>query len=161
MKAESDGPRCGLVTLASAWPGILPSVNDGSDLDALLRSLSPRLAEGEFVFVDAPGNEIPAEALAMVREPEGVSLVITKEVAVERGLHYDYVAAWITLQVPSDLAAVGLTSAVSAALARRGISCNVIAGRRHDHLLVNFDRRHEAIEALEGLSRDQPPRNDH
>ena len=56
------------------------------------------------------------------------------------GLSYGFVAAWITLQVRSPLYAVGLTAAVSAALAASGVSGNVIAGYHHDHLHVPFDR---------------------
>ena len=69
------------------------------------------------------------------------------------GLTYDYVAAWITLQVHSALDAVGLTSAVSRVLAEAGLSCNVIAGYHHDHLLVSAERGHEAVALLRDLSR--------
>lgn len=72
--------------------------------------------------------------------------------AVSWQLAYDYVAAWITLEVPSSLAAVGLTAAVSGALHDAGISCNVIAGRHHDHLLIPADRAADAMTALAKLS---------
>ena len=48
--------------------------------------------------------------------------------------------AWITLGVESPLTAVGLTAAVSTALAEAGIACNVVAAMRHDHVFVPFDR---------------------
>jgi uncharacterized protein len=54
--------------------------------------------------------------------------------------------------VHSALAAVGLTAAVSQALTSQGISCNVIAGYFHDHLLVPIDRVADATRALEELS---------
>jgi hypothetical protein len=47
---------------------------------------------------------------------------------------------------------VGLTAAFAAALAREGISCNVIAGLHHDHLFVPWDRRDDALRALEALA---------
>ena len=56
--------------------------------------------------------------------------------------------AWLTLEVHSSLESVGLTAAVSARLAARGIACNVIAGYHHDHLLVPVARADDAIEAL-------------
>jgi uncharacterized protein len=110
-----------------------------SDLDPVRRP-------GEFVFV--AGGE-PAEAT--VREDEGVTAVLRRERADELGLEYDYVAAWITLRVHSTLEQVGLTALFSRALADAGISCNVLAGLHHDHLLVPADRADEAIAVLRGL----------
>jgi hypothetical protein len=60
-------------------------------------------------------------------------------------------AAWITLQVHSDLAAVGLTAAFSSALAQAGISCNVVAGMHHDHLFVPVDQAQQAMRSLQAL----------
>ena len=77
--------------------------------------------------------------------------VVDRAVADDRGLAYDFVAAWITLQVHSALGAVGLTAAVSGALAGAGISCNVLAGAFHDHLLVPHDRADAAVTVLQAL----------
>jgi hypothetical protein len=55
--------------------------------------------------------------------------------------------------VHSDLAAVGLTAAVSAVLARVGITCNVIAGVSHDHLFVPVADAECAMQELETLQR--------
>jgi hypothetical protein len=118
------------------------------DLATLLATLEPERRAGEFVF--APGSFDDAEAT--VREPEGPSAVLRRERADELGLPYDFAAAWITLRVHSALEAVGLTAAVSAALTEAGISCNVIAGLRHDHLLVPTDRGDEALALLRELA---------
>jgi hypothetical protein len=59
--------------------------------------------------------------------------------------------------VHSALDAVGLTAAVSTALADAGLSCNVIAGYHHDHLLVPADRVAEALAVLSDLSRNTRP----
>ncbi|GGM12734.1 ACT domain-containing protein [Nakamurella endophytica] len=136
-----------------------------TDLDTLLRDMEPVLRDGEYVFVvhlDPPASDgpdpagpggpgLPAEAL--VREDEGLTLVLRREVADARGLPYDFVAAWITLQVHSSLAAVGLTAAFAGALADAGISCNTVAGYHHDHLLVPVGDRDAALAVLRGLSR--------
>ncbi len=114
------------------------------DLARLLAGMRPELRPGEYVFV--PGE--PDDALATVREPEGPSAVIAREAADAAGLPYDFVAAWITLTVHSALDAVGLTAEVGARLADAGIACNVIAGARHDHLLVPHDRAQDALAAL-------------
>lgn len=125
-----------------------------TDLEQMLATLEPRVREGEYVFVAAPDGSAPwPEPEALVREDEGTTLVVRREVAEAAGLPYDFVASWITLTVHSSLAAVGLTAAFSAALTRVGISCNVLAGLHHDHLLVPHDRCDEAIAALRDLAR--------
>jgi uncharacterized protein len=126
------------------------------DLGTLLASMEPVLRPGSFVFVEVP-DEALLDALApeaTIREPEGLTAVVRRENADALGLPYDYVAAWITLRVHSALDAVGLTAAVSTALARAGMSCNVIAGSHHDHLLVPADRAPAALEALSELARE-------
>lgn len=88
----------------------------------------------------------------MVQEEEGPSFVIPLDVAHRLGLRYDFVAGWLTLSVVSSLAAVGLTAAVSTALASGGISCNMIAGNHHDHLLVPVEMVGAALDVLEKLA---------
>ena len=121
-------------------------------LAALLETLSPQRRPGSFVFVPVDEPPVDLEVLASVVEPEGLSLVVTREDAERLGFGYDFVAAWITLRVHSALDAVGLTAAVSTALAEAGISCNVVAGYHHDHLLVPLDRAEDALIVLRGLS---------
>jgi len=53
--------------------------------------------------------------------------------------------------VHSSLEAVGLTAAFSSALGEAGISCNVLAGYFHDHLLVPAAEAGNAIDVLLGL----------
>jgi hypothetical protein len=86
-----------------------------------------------------------------VREQEGLTLVVEQSEADTAGLSYEYVAAWITLEVHSALEAVGLTAAISKALTDAGISCNVVAGYTHDHLFVPEDRAQDALAALRSL----------
>ncbi len=109
-----------------------------------MTALDPVRRPGEFVF--ALGDVAGAEAT--VREDEGTTVVLARERADELGLAYDFVAAWITLRLHSQLDAVGLTAAFSRALADAGIGCNVLAGLHHDHLLVPAERADEAIEIL-------------
>jgi uncharacterized protein len=124
-----------------------------TDLQEMLATLEPRVREGEYVYVTDPGEPSAVlEPEAVVREDEGRTLVVRREVADEAGLSYDFVASWITLTVHSSLEAVGLTAAFSAALAHAGISCNVLAGLYHDHLLVPSHQREAALAALLSLS---------
>ena len=122
------------------------------DLSNLLATLDARRVPGRFVFVAAPADQLAAlPALATLREDEGWTAVLHAEDADAAQLAYDFVAAWITLTVHSDLAAVGLTAAVSRALAEAGIACNVLAGLHHDHLLVPEARADDALAAIRAL----------
>ncbi|WP_445155001.1 N-acetyltransferase [Arthrobacter sp. Hor0625] len=123
------------------------------DLNTLLAAMRPTIREGEYVYAVWPdGKPLAGHIAAAVREAEGLTVVLPRADADALGLHYDYVAAWITLQVHSALEAVGLTAAVSAALAEAKISCNVLAGFHHDHLLVPVADAARAVEALHELS---------
>ena len=91
------------------------------------------------------GEPLPSSPFAIIREGEGTTAVVTKREAQSA-------FARITLQVHSALEGVGLTAAVSTALADAGIACNVIAAFHHDHLFVPWERRDEAMRVLERLS---------
>lgn len=125
-----------------------------TNLSRLLASLSPRLNPGRFVFCSVPQPTVVqvAAALGSFREAEGTTLILAREEAERLGLAYDYLAAWITLEVHSSLAAVGLTAAFAKALAGEGISCNVIAGFHHDHLFVAEADAEHALARLQRLA---------
>jgi hypothetical protein len=124
-----------------------------AELQDLIAALEPELLPGRYVFVAISDEQaLDPRVLASVREPEGISAVLKQGDADEIGLDYRFIAAWITLRVESALDAVGLTAAVSTALAERGISCNVIAGLHHDHLLVPADDAERALAILRRLS---------
>ena len=130
------------------------------NLQTLLATLHPVLREGEYVYVLWPhGRPLAAGIEAAVREAEGLTVVLPREEADRLGLAYDFVAAWITLEVHSELEAVGLTAAVGKALTDARISCNVLAGFHHDHLLVpvaDAPRALEVLAELSAASRHQP-----
>ncbi len=120
-----------------------------TDLMVLLGSMHPVLRDGDYVYALWPhGKPLEGGIEAAVREAEGLTVVLHRDEAERLGLSYDFVAAWITLQVHSALEAVGLTAAVSSALGAAGISCNVLAGFHHDHLLVPTAQAAHAMEVL-------------
>ena len=123
-----------------------------TDLERLLASMRPTLQPGEYVFTTAEGELEGVEPVVMVREAEGVTLVLDRAQADAEGLRYDYVAAMVTLRVHSSLDAVGLTAAVAQELTAHGISCNVVAGYFHDHLFVPHERGPEVVEMLSALA---------
>jgi len=126
------------------------------DLSKMLQHMEPRLHEGEYVFCTLSPEDlrIPWErAIGWFREAEGVTVILSRDVADELHLKYDFIASWITLNIHSSLEAVGLTAAFSSALSRENISWNVIAAYYHDHIFVNKGDKEKAIETLKKLSR--------
>ncbi len=126
------------------------------DLARLLAESRPRLHERAVAIVALDGFEapedLPAEALiGGFREAEGLTLYVDHAAAEALGLPIAFKAAWITLEAPSALDAVGFTAAFSAALAEAGIACNVMAGARHDHLFAPWEQREAAMAALRCL----------
>ena len=119
------------------------------DLGRLLAGLAPVMRPVPYVVVETDA-EVPAAAVIV--EDEATTKIIEQTVADGHGLPYTFVAAWITCTIESDLAAVGMTAAISRALADADISCNVLAAARHDHLLVPWHRREDAVAVLCGLS---------
>lgn len=119
------------------------------DLGRLLAGLAPVIRPVPYVVVETDAD-VPAAAVIV--EDEATTKVVEQTIADERGLPYTFIAAWITCTIESDLEAVGMTAAISRALADRDIACNVLAGSRHDHLLVPWDRRDDAIAVLDSLA---------
>lgn len=125
-----------------------------TDLQQMLADLDVVVRDEPYVFLSVdPGLPAPDGVAATVVEEEGVTLVLPRHVAQSLGAATTPAFAWLTLTVHSSLEAVGLTAAFSAALAAAGISCNVLAGYHHDHLLVALDARDEAVRVLRGLRR--------
>lgn len=124
------------------------------NIDKLIRGMTPRLNDGEYVFVTVKDlNEIDRNlTIFEFKEEEGITIVIDRNKADELNYKYDFVAAWITLMVHSSLEAVGLTAVFSSALADNGISCNVIAAYYHDHIFVDKKDSDKAIRVLKQLS---------
>ncbi len=93
----------------------------------------------------AAGESPSSEVFALICEAEGWTIILP-----------DPEGDWarISLSVHSDLAAVGLTAAISGALAAAGIAANVVAGLNHDHILVPWARRQEALDILGSLGDD-------
>ena len=120
-----------------------------TDLAVLLADLAVTRRAGTFRFVEVVDPD-PAElaaAEAVVREEGATTLVVP---AVEGGPAGVLDVAWLPLTVSSSLEAVGLLAAVAVALADAGIPCNVLAGVRHDHLLVPVALADDAVRLLSG-----------
>lgn len=124
------------------------------NLKSLLRHMRPILHELPYGYaVVLAGQQVPqANVFARMIEDEGTTLIAPLAELAAMGI--DGLAPWarISLMVHSDLAAVGLTAAIAKALTAQDISANVVAGYFHDHVFVQWERRAEAMTALNGLS---------
>jgi len=141
--------------------------------------MDPALDEASYRFISLSPEDGLSGAIerpfAMVSEDEGMTLVVPSEelqfdgpiVTEKDGIPQIRPAstqdasgqlgqefARITLQVHSDLEAVGLTAAVATALADHDVACNVIAGFHHDHLFVPWPLREQALAILQALAHD-------
>ena len=131
-------------------------MNAETDLATLVRNLEPRTLPNTYVFCSVEdadyGDLSHTGPLASFAEPEGLTLVLTRESADEESLAYEGTFRCISLQVHSSLEAVGLTAAVTGELAAHGISANVIAGYHHDHIFVPSSQVESALSLLETMS---------
>lgn len=127
-----------------------------SHLNELLRTMTPHLNEGVYLFATVePNTTIPlSEIISSIQEQEGLSIVVSEQTAQKHQLNTQFRAAWITLTVHSDLAAVGLTAAFATALGQANISCNVVAGNHHDHIFVPYEQADLAMSVLLKLQQD-------
>ena len=124
------------------------------DLAAMLKQLSPRLDPDRYRYVQIePSNaaQLLGAAIATFREEEGVSAIVPAAIADQADVDGADMTR-ITLEVYSDLEGVGLTAAVSTALAEAGIACNMVAALNHDHAFVPAARSAEAILILQNLA---------
>lgn len=125
-----------------------------TDISILLKDMTPVLQSGEYVFCTVADDHPVAlkDVVGTFREAEGLTLILSRETADRLKLSYSYIAEWITLTIHSSLSAVGLTAAFSAALAKEGISCNVVAAWYHDHIFVAKEDAEKAMAALNTLA---------
>ena len=125
------------------------------ELDELLKSMSPAMQDGDYVFCTVKGDYshyAHLQPLASFSEEEGLTLILSAEVARRAQLSYEGTFKQITLTVHSSLEAVGLTAAVAAKLTAHGISANVVAAYYHDHIFVPTQRADDALSALNEFS---------
>lgn len=127
----------------------------------MISGMTPELLSGTFVFVTTDdanlGHQLSNDAIATFREHEGLSLLIPLTSAQQNGLPVDHPMRCITLNVYSSLEGVGLTAAVSTALAESAIPCNMVAGFHHDHVFVPENLSDRAIQVLTKLQNNASP----
>ena len=121
----------------------------------MIKKMSPQLIDGEYVFVTLKKNEVDVELLKKSKssfvENEGLSLILELGLAQQKGFDTSLKMMCISLNVYSDLEGVGLTAAVSSALAEQKIPCNIVAAYHHDHAFVPSIKAKDALKILRDL----------
>ncbi len=133
-----------------------------SDLDELLKNLKPSLQEGKYFLSSIDESQLMVIVnylnyiVDVFREKEGFSIVFSEEILedMETASKSSAVGpfAMISLEVYSDLMAVGLLAKITRALASEKISVNAFSAYHHDHLFVPYEKKDKAIEILQNLS---------
>jgi hypothetical protein len=133
-----------------------------SDLGQLLKGMRPNLREGRYFISSVEGPRLMAvvshidHIIDIFREDEGFSIVFSGEALEEIGGISGSEAvgpfAWISLDVYSDLMAVGFLARITEALAAEKISVNAFSAFHHDHIFVPYEKRGRAMEILAGLT---------
>lgn len=126
-----------------------------TDLQQLIANMEPVLNQGEYIFASVSDlSKIPREmTICEMKEKEGMTVVLSKKDAEHLSIPFEFVAAWITLNIHSALEAVGLTAAFATELGKHNISCNVIAGYYHDHIFVDTKDKERAMKVLWAMTK--------
>ncbi|GAA3863576.1 ACT domain-containing protein [Celeribacter arenosi] len=127
-----------------------------TNLQELIKSLSAVLVEGLYVFATVPSNQprLEIKARMIFEEAEGTTYILLKSEAEAYGLSYEFPCRMITLNIHSSLEAVGFMARIASELAKHDMGVNPVSGFFHDHLFVPDGREHDAMNALQEMSKN-------
>ncbi len=124
------------------------------DINELIKNINPELVEKSFVFCTINKDIDMKIAPKMIfREKEGATLILRKGQAEEYGLKYNGIWDLITLNVNSDLNAIGFLAKITEALSKEEISVNTVSAYYHDHLFVPQEKSEKALTVLKNLTK--------
>jgi hypothetical protein len=131
-----------------------------SGLKELLARMSPELEDGTYYLASVDSAYLMNLAnyldciRCIYREEEGLTVLFSEEIKAELSELTKDVAgpfAIITLKVNSDLMAIGFLAKITKVLADEKISVNAFSAYHHDHLLVPYEKKDDAMKALREL----------
>lgn len=133
-----------------------------TDLAVLFSNLKVRKSDELYVFVSCAAEDMPEnvpknlrENLAVLmrfEEAEGTTLILTKSLAEQHNLPYEFECYCLTLDIHSSLEAVGFMARIASLLAAAQIPVNPVAGFYHDHLFIPAKKADEALSLLQALA---------
>lgn len=97
-------------------------MNAETNLQTLLRNMSPKLHADEFVYCTldaATVSELALSPIGQFVEEEGVTVILRRKEAEANELNFSYPCQQITLNIHSSLDAVGFLAVITEKLARR------------------------------------------
>ncbi len=120
--------------------------------------MQPELQSETYVFCtlkESAFSKTECDPLLIFKEKEGITLILEKNIADEN--HLSYAGTWslITLNVHSDLQAIGFLARVTTLLAEHQIPVNAVSAYYHDHLFVPKERGEEALKVLQEVQHNQ------
>jgi len=125
------------------------------ELSYLLKNMKPEHVPGSYIFNTVTENTLKnlgSTPLMLFREDEGITVIVSKEIAEKFSLPFESVWGLITMTVHSDLEAVGFLAKITSVLAEAGITANTVSAFYHDHIFVPIDRVEESLVLLRNLS---------
>lgn len=131
--------------------GSVPKTVGELQLSTLLATLEAVLDPELYVFVTLPPRTTPPIDLhiqMLFQEREGMTVIATKNSAIEHGLAYTFTCRMITLDVHSSLEAVGFIAVIATELKNLNIGVNPVSGYFHDHLFIPDGREIEVMAML-------------
>jgi hypothetical protein len=122
-----------------------------TDLQNLLANMKPLVHEGEFVFCTVSPKSfahLRVEPIGWFQEPEGITIIIDRDMADRERMKYESAFRMISLTVHSSVEAVGFLAAITRKLASAGVGVNPASAYYHDHLFVPSDKTEMAMRLL-------------
>ena len=126
-------------------------MSENATYEQMLAQIDPRIGV-EYVFASVTELPPDVEPVALIREPEGITIGVTLEEATRADLSTDDPYTIITLSAPGSLDVVGLNSGIAQVLSSRSIPANIFSGIYHTHIFVPSKLAAEAKAVLEDVS---------
>ena len=124
-----------------------------TDLQETLNSIKVSCDDIQYGFSSIEDENLIErdKVLATFHENDRLAIIAPVEYLIFKGVEHEGPYAKLTIDVHTSLELVGLTAVMATALAKEGISANVVAAFYHDHVFVQYQFKDKARQILENL----------